>query len=169
MRSGLKPPRDTHSATLRAEFFDGRSLEGRGGGAWMRPRTPEVQPAVRAATVVVLGIVPKDCLQMARSDDQDPIEALGLDRLHPTLCEGVGARCCDRGSNDIDASSSEDLIEATAVLGIAVVDEESHGRASILEAHREVAPLLSDPHRVGAGGAAGDMDTPARELDEEST
>lgn len=97
----------------------------------MRLRTPELKPAVRAAKVVVLGIVPKDCLQVARSDDQDPIEALGLDRLHPPLCEGVGARCHDRDANDIDAISSEDHVEATAVLGVAVVDEKSHGLASV--------------------------------------
>jgi hypothetical protein len=116
----------------------------------MRLRTPELQPAVRAATVVVMGMVPKDCLQVARSDDQDPIEALGPDRLYPPFCEGVGARCPDRSANDIDAIGSEDRIEAVAVLGIAIVDEESHGRASILEADREVACPLSDPYRVGA-------------------
>ena len=124
----------------------------------MRLRAAEPEPAVRAATVVVLDIVPKNCLQVARSDDQDPIEALGLDCLHPPLCEGVGARCLDRGANDVDAIGSEDHIEATTVLRITVVDEESHGRASILEAHREVACLLGDPHRIGTGGAAGDVD-----------
>jgi hypothetical protein len=108
----------------------------------MRVRAAELEPAVRAATVVVLDIVPKDCLQVA-SDDQDPIKALGLDRLHPALCEGVGARCLDRGANDVDAFSSKDAIEATPVFGVAVVDEESHGRASILEARREVACLLA--------------------------
>ena len=45
----------------------------------MRLRAPELEPTVRAATVVVLDIVPKDRLQVARSDDQDPIEALGFE------------------------------------------------------------------------------------------
>ena len=133
----------------------------------MRLRTPELEPAVRAAAVVVLNVLLKDCSEVTRSDDQDPVEAFGLDRFHPSLCEGVGAGCLDRGPNYADAVSSKDSIEAAAVLGVAVVDEESHGRASILEAHREVACLLGDPYRVGTGGAAGDVDTPARELDEE--
>jgi hypothetical protein len=133
----------------------------------MRLRAPEFQPAVRTAIVVMLEVVSKDCLHVARSDDQDPIEAFGLDRLHPPLCEGVGARCLDRRADDIDTLSYEDHIEATAVLDVPIVDEESHGRASILQAHGEVAGLLSDPHRVGAGSAAGDVDSPGRELDEE--
>jgi hypothetical protein len=78
----------------------------------MRLRAAKLEPAVRAATVVVLDIVPKDCLQVARPDDQHPIEAFGLDRLHPSLCEGVGAGCLDRGANDVDAACSEDHIEA---------------------------------------------------------
>jgi hypothetical protein len=105
---------------------------------------------VRAATVVVMGTVPKHCLQVARSDDQDPIEALGLDRLYAPFCEGVGARCPDRGANEIDAIGSEDRIEAATVLGIAIVDDESHLLGPILQAHREVACLLSYPLRVGA-------------------
>jgi hypothetical protein len=125
-------------------------------GARMGHGTSQPEPAVWAATVVVLDIVPKDCLQVAESSDQHPIEAFGLDRLHPSLCEGVGSRCLDRGANDVDTFSSEDTIETTAVLGIAIVDEESHGLGSILPAHREVAGLLSDPGRVGTSGAPGD-------------
>jgi hypothetical protein len=40
------------------------------------------------------------------------------------------------GVRNIDAISSKDLIEATAVLSIAVVDEELHRGASILEEHQ---------------------------------
>ena len=71
----------------------------------------------------------------------------------------LGARCLDRSANDVDAVSSEDAVEATAVLGVAVVDKESHGFGSILPAHREVASLLGDPGRVGTSGAPGDMDS----------
>lgn len=102
----------------------------------MRLRAPKLKPTVRSATVVVLGIVPKDCLQVARSSDQDPIEALGLDRFHPSLCEGVGARCPYRGADNVDAVGSKDHIEAPAVLGVAVVDEESHRLGPIFQTHR---------------------------------
>ena len=56
----------------------------------MQLRAAELEPTVRAAAVVVFNVLLKDCSEVARSDDQDPIEALGLDRLHPPLCEGVG-------------------------------------------------------------------------------
>jgi hypothetical protein len=61
-------------------------------GAWKRLRAAELQPAVGAATIVVLDIVPKDCVQVARSNDQHPIEAFGLDSLHPCSVKALARR-----------------------------------------------------------------------------
>jgi hypothetical protein len=64
-----------------------------------------------------------------------------------------------------NAFAAEHLVEAAAELGVAVVDQEPCPLEQAGEA--EVARLLSDPGSSRVGGAAGEVDTAAFELDEE--
>ena len=85
MRSRLKQPRDTRSAILRAESFDKRLLEERGGervnaaqgtGAHARGAGGHSYSARRSPEGLLAGV--------ALSDDEYPIKAFGLDRSSPT-------------------------------------------------------------------------------------
>jgi hypothetical protein len=57
---------------------------------WIRRLQPE-RP-VRPMRVVVLDVDLKDLLEVATSDDQQPVQALGAHRLDPAFRVGVGSR-----------------------------------------------------------------------------
>ena len=60
--------------------------DGRPGGRiwWLQPKRP-----VGTVAVVMLDVDPKDLLEMASADDQQPVQALGADRTNPALRKGV--------------------------------------------------------------------------------
>src|SRR5438309_6510166 len=62
-----------------------------GGG---QPKCP-----VWPSAVVVLRVGPKHMIEVAASEDQGPVQALGSDRANPALGEGVGIRGLDRGED----------------------------------------------------------------------
>jgi hypothetical protein len=57
---------------------------------WIRRLQPE-RP-VRTVGVVVLGVDPQHLLEVAATEDQQPVQALGPDRPDPALRVGVGVR-----------------------------------------------------------------------------
>jgi hypothetical protein len=60
-------------------------------------------------------------LELAPVDDQDPVEAFAPQRADPALGIGVGVRSPDWRSDDLDAFTTEDLVEAAAELPISIV------------------------------------------------
>jgi hypothetical protein len=98
-------------------------------------------------------------LEVTAAEDEDPAEAVGAHRAHPTLGEGVRVRGLERRANHLDALRLEDLVEGVAELGVAIVDQEPEGML-VAELHEEVARLLGDPASVRIR-AAGDVLDPS--------
>jgi hypothetical protein len=116
--------------------------------------------------VVVAAVDAEHVLEMAAADDEDPVEAVGANRAHPALGEGVRVWGLDRRANHLDALGPEDLVEGVAELRVAIVDGEPEG-VLVAELHDEVARLLSCPAAVRICGAGDVLDPPGREREEE--
>jgi hypothetical protein len=77
-----------HSAALIVRTEDGQPG---------RPiRRLQHERPVGTVLVVMLDIDPKDPLQVATANDQEPVEALGADRPDPALCVRVRLGCLHR-------------------------------------------------------------------------
>jgi len=61
----------------------------------------------------------------------------------------------------------EDGVEVAGELAVAVANQEAKRSCSLVERPGELARLLGDPGVGWVGGAAGQVDAPAAELDEE--
>ena len=97
--------------------------------------------------VVVTAVDTEHMLEMAPAEDEDPVEAVGADRAHPTLGVGVCVRGLNGRTDHRDALGAKDLVEGVAELGVAIVEEEPE-RVPVAELHDEVARLLGDPVSV---------------------
>ena len=61
-----------------------------------RIRCLQHERPVGTVAVVMLDIDPKDPLQVATANNQEPVEALGADRPDPALCVRVRLGCLPR-------------------------------------------------------------------------
>jgi hypothetical protein len=109
------------------------------------------QRPVGTVAVVVLDVDPKDLLEVAASDDQQPVQTLGPDRPHPALGVRVRRGCPHRRAEHLATVRAEDLVETAAELGVPVVDKEAHLPAPLAQDQQEVAGLLGDPAAVRVG------------------
>jgi hypothetical protein len=74
-------------------------------GGWIRRFQSE--RSVRTMGVVVGGVDPQDLLQMASSDDQQPVQALGADGANPALGVGVRVECLHRRQEHLGTVRTE--------------------------------------------------------------
>jgi hypothetical protein len=65
------------------------------------------------------------------------------------------------------AFAGEDRVEVARELAVVVADQEAKRSSSLLERPGELTRLLGDPWSGRVGGAAGEVDAPATQLDEE--
>jgi len=68
-----------------------------------------------------------DMLELAATEDQEPIEALSTHAADPAFRVGVGVRRAD----DRDVFALEDAVEGTAELRVAIVDQEARPSSTI--------------------------------------
>jgi hypothetical protein len=125
-------------------------------------RWEQLESAMWPVRVVVAAVDAKHVLEMAATEDEDPVEAVGANRAYPTLGESVCVRRLDRRADHLDAFHPEDLVERAAELGVAIMDEKPE-RLLILELDGEVARLLGDPASVWVRAARDVLDPPGRE------
>jgi hypothetical protein len=116
--------------------------------------------------VVVTTVDAEYVLEMAATEDQDPVETISAESSDPALGVGVRVRHLDRRADHPDALRSEDLVEGVAELRVAVVDEKAE-RLLVAEPHDQVARLLGDPTAVRIRRAGVVLDPSGRERDEE--
>ena len=79
---------------------------------------------MRPVLVVVAAVDAEHVLEVAAAEDEDPVEAVGANRAHPALGEGVRVRRLNRRADHLDALGAEDLVEGVAELRVAIMDEE---------------------------------------------
>jgi hypothetical protein len=129
-------------------------------------RREQSESAAWPVLVVVAAVDAEHVLEVAAAEEEDPVEAVGANRAHPTLGEGVCVRRLDRCADHLDALCPKDLVERAAEPRVALVDEEPE-RLLILELDGEVARLLGDPASVRVRAAGDVLDPPGGERDEE--
>jgi hypothetical protein len=87
--------------------------------------------------------------KVARSGDQQVVEAFAAQRADPAVRNGVCARCSHRGAEDADVGAGEYSVEGGGVLGISVADQELELLGAVAEVHEQVAGLLVTHAPVG--------------------
>jgi hypothetical protein len=106
-------------------------------------------------------------LQVPLSEDQQMVEQLSTHGPHPALGDRVRLRRPIGQPDDLDALTSEDVVERAGELGVTVAEQEPGARLAVLQLPGQVASLLGHPLAGRVEGAAGEVDAAAGELDEE--
>ena len=130
-------------------------------------RWRQMERAVRPVRVVVVSEHAEDALEMAKVDDQEPVEAFGAGGAYEALGDRVCLRRSLRCLDDFDPFSGEDGVEVARELAVAIADQEPKPRRLLLERPRELAGSLRHPGASRIASAAGEVDAPAGNLDEE--
>jgi hypothetical protein len=99
--------------------------------------------------------------------DQEPVETVAADGPDPALGERVGVWRTKRRADDLDAVAFEDVVEGAAELAVAVADQEPDRLGPIQERPGKLPGLLGCPTPIRVGGATGEMNAAAAEVDEE--
>jgi hypothetical protein len=99
--------------------------------------------------VVVINELAQDLLEMAPTEDEEPIEALTADGAYEALGERIGTRRLNGRLDDSDAFGAEHLVETGGELRVSVPDEELHWSGALEKIEDEVARLLSDQLPAG--------------------
>jgi hypothetical protein len=79
---------------------------------------------VRSVAVVVLDVLTDDGFEMATTEDEHPVQTFTPDSADEALSEGGGTGSPDRSANGPDTFGTEDLVEASRELGVAIPDQE---------------------------------------------
>ena len=74
--------------------------------------------AVRPMLVVVPRVRREDVVEVAATDDEQPVEALAAGGPDPALGVSSSLRCADRRFDDADAFGAEDLVELAGELAV---------------------------------------------------
>ena len=80
---------------------------------------------MRAPVVEIADILGQDLLQMALIEYENVVQALGPDRSHAALGDGVGARRSERRAYLGDANIAHPTIESCAITAVAVTKKET--------------------------------------------
>jgi hypothetical protein len=114
----------------------------------------------------VVAVDAEHVFEVAATDDQEVVEAVGANGAHPALGVGVRVRSLYRRADHADAFAAEDLVEGVGELRVAIMDQEPK-RSLFADVHDQVEGLLGDPGVVGVRGAGEVLDPPGCERDEE--
>src|SRR5262249_41530420 len=117
--------------------------------------------------VVMADVDAKHMLELAATEDQQPIEALATGAADPALEVRVRVRCPYRRADDRDALACEGGVEGARELLVPVVDQEPHPPVAVVEVHQQVARRLGNPAGVGVAGAGEVLDPAAADREED--
>jgi len=93
---------------------------------WRLGRDRRLAPerSVWALAVVVVDVDAQDAVELALSEDQQPVQAFGSCGPHEAFGVRVGLRRAERRPDHVDAFGAEDLVKAGDELRVAVADQE---------------------------------------------
>src|SRR6266540_1924381 len=128
---------------------------------------PQVECAVRPLPVVVVDVDTQHAFEVAAVEDQQPVEALGAHGSDEALGDRVRFGRANRRPDDLDAFATEDVVEVTRELAVAIADQEANRSRSFRQGPGELASLLADPGAVWVGRAASEVNASAAKLDVE--
>lgn len=127
----------------------------------------KVQASVGPCGVVVRRVLVQHGAQVAFTEDQHPVGALGSGGAYPAFREGVHLRRLWGGLEDLDAVAGEHRVEGLGELGVAVPDQEAERVGAVPELEEKIAGLLGDPVTGGMRGNAEDVDCSGADLHHE--
>ena len=116
--------------------------------------------------VVVVEVIVEQEREVTFAADERPVQTLVPDGLDHTLATPIGLWAAVGSEGNLGAFSFEYGVEVSDELGIAVVDEELDRALQVTQLPGGVASLLRHPRRVRVGGAAGEQESPASDLQE---
>jgi hypothetical protein len=90
----------------------------------------EPERAVGPVLVVVAAVDAEHALEVAATEDEDPVEAVGADSPHPAFGVGVRVWRMDGCADHLDPFGAEDVIEGVAEFAVTIVDEKRDGWSS---------------------------------------
>jgi hypothetical protein len=96
------------------------------------------------------------------------VQALGADRAHPALREGVRVGRLDRCQYDLGALGAEEVVEGAAELGVPIAQQALDSSSLLAEHQQQVAGLLGDPAAVRVGSDPSRLDPSGGQFDEET-
>jgi hypothetical protein len=99
---------------------------------------------VRPMNVGVLGIDPKDLLEVGPPENEEPVQALGAHRPGPALRVRVRLGCPDRRHHHLATLRAEHVVEAARELRVPIAEQEPHPAPLFAEHQQQVAGLLGD-------------------------
>ena len=81
---------------------------------------------MRSVAVVMVGEDPERSFEMPAVEDKEPVEAFGADSTHEALGDCVRLRRSHGRLDDLDPLASEDGVEVTGELAVAISDQEAN-------------------------------------------
>ena len=117
---------------------------GSGDGSFVGHGYLKIDATMRPLSVVVADILTKYSFEVTVTQNDEPVEAFGADRPHPSFRESVGPRRSDWRLDHPDALGAEYLVETCGELGVPVSDEELDGAPSVKQIADQVASCLGD-------------------------
>jgi hypothetical protein len=111
---------------------------------WLQPESP-----VWTVGVVVLDIDPKDLVQVASPDDEQPVQAHGVDRPDPAFRVGVRVGRLHRRHEHVDSLRPEHVVEPAAELRPGRGEGSAPGRPGSSKDQQQVPGLLGDQRPLG--------------------
>ncbi len=118
--------------------------------------------------VIVFHVLRDRSPEVSLAEDHHAIQALGLDREHESLREGVQIRASRRQPDRGDTGTLQQLAEASCEQGISVVDEEPLGSQEPIEVIDQVPRDLLHPQPVRDRSDPRDLDLSRRQIDHEA-
>jgi hypothetical protein len=82
---------------------------------------------MRSVAVVMVDSAPKHSLEVAAVEDQQPVEAFGAHGADEAFGDRVRFRCSHGRADNLDAFASEDSVEVTRELVVAITERKRTG------------------------------------------
>jgi len=127
----------------------------------------EIDTSVRALSVVVADILTKYSFEVTVAQNDEPVEAFGADRPHPSFRESVGPRRSNWRLDHPHSLGAEHLVETCGELGVPVSDEELDGAPLVNETTDQIASNLGDERAGRMASHTEDVHFSGRQLDDE--
>ncbi len=138
--------------------------DGQSGGRIWRFK---LQRPVWTVLVVVPDVDPKDLLEVAAPNNEQPVQALGADRAHPALRVRVGSGRPHWREEYLGAFVADNVVEGAGELRVVVPEQVAQPSSSFSQHQHQVATLLSDPAAVRVGGHTRKVNSAGLEFDKE--
>jgi hypothetical protein len=123
----------------------------------------EFEGAMRPLRVVVVDEDAQDAVEVAAVEDRQPVGAFGADGSNEPFGDGVCLRCPHGRLNDPDAAAAQHLVEAGAVVAVAVTDQDVHARrastrrATARSRQGDTKAAITEYLKKHPGSTAGDL------------